>query len=229
MSVISCKQLSHRFFQAGKENVILESINFDVNAGESCAIIGKSGSGKTTLLNLLGLLDTPSQGSIYLCGQNTQKLYKNDSTLSLFRNKNIGFIFQFHHLLYEFTVLENVMMPFMIQNLKTKEFREKKEWGIHLLEKMGMIDKINASVLHLSGGEQQRVAVARALVHKPLIVLADEPTGNLDTELAMTVFKEILDITHSYNGSAVIVTHDPELARQTTTTHQLSQHQLLRL
>lgn len=229
MPIISCQNLSHRFLQAGKESLILDQINLNVNAGESCSIIGKSGSGKTTLLNLIGLLDTPSEGTIFLCNQNTIDLYKSDTSLSEFRNRNIGFIFQFHHLLYEFTVLENVLMPFMIQNLTSKEIKKKKIWAAEMLEKMGIEDKINTSVLHLSGGEQQRVAVARALVHKPQIVLADEPTGNLDHELAASVFNEILDITHSYKGSAVIVTHDSELARQTTTTYHLSHHKLIRI
>lgn len=229
MPIISCQNLSHHFFQAGKKSIILDHINLNVESGESCSIIGKSGSGKTTLLNLIGLLDIPSQGTIHLCGHDTKDLYKSDTAISTFRNRNIGFIFQFHHLLYEFTVLENILMPFMIQNLSSKEMKQKNIWAREMLDKMGISDKINSSVLHLSGGEQQRVAVARALIHKPQIVLADEPTGNLDHELASAVFNEILEITKSYKGSAIIVTHDSELARQTTTTYQLLHHKLLRL
>ncbi len=188
---------------------VLKGIDLQIEKGEMIAIVGSSGTGKTTLLHILGTLDRPSSGSLLY---NDEDIFvKNDDELSLFRNKTIGFVFQFHHLLPEFTALENVMMPGLIAGKdKIELVPESRE----ILSKVGLSDRTAHKVGELSGGEQQRVALARAVIMKPVLLLADEPTGNLDPKTGMKVFDLIMELNESYSLSTVMVTHNYELAKR---------------
>lgn len=197
----------------GKEvkNEVLHGINLNIKQGEFSSIIGPSGSGKSTLLNLLGALDKPTGGDIFLNGSHMNKL--SDDELALFRNKNIGFVFQFHHLLPEFTSLENVMIPNWIdKGLKSKE---KKDRAIELLDLVGLKGFENKLVTKISGGQKQRVAVARSLMNQPEIILADEPTGNLDSDTSTKIYNLLRDINKELNTTFIIVTHDRHIASKT--------------
>ncbi len=186
---------------------VLKGINLEIVKGEIVAIVGPSGAGKTTLLQILGTLDKPDEGEVYIQGSKISSL--RDQKLSEFRNKNIGFVFQFHQLLPEFTALENVCIPAMIGG---SSFNKSKQRANELLVQMGLKDRINHKPSELSGGEQQRVAVARAIMNNPSFILADEPSGNLDstnrTELHQLFFK----LRDKYDQTFVIVTHDSELS-----------------
>ena len=186
---------------------VLKGVDLTVRQGEMVAIVGTSGTGKTTLLHILGALDRPTSGSLFYKGEDV--FLKNDAELSLFRNKTVGFVFQFHHLLPEFTALENVMLPGLISALSKKEVAEK---AYELLAKVGLDQRTNHKVGELSGGEQQRVALARALIMQPAFLLADEPTGNLDPKTGNKVFSLIQEINAAMGLSTVMVTHNHELA-----------------
>ena len=188
---------------------VLNGINISINQKEIVSIVGKSGAGKTTLLQILGTLEKPSSGEVLINGQNISKL--NENELASFRNKNIGFIFQFHHLLPEFTALENVMMPLLIAK---KSQREAKLIAQDLLNKVGLSERSTHRPSKLSGGEQQRVAIARALANSPALLLADEPTGNLDPTTSDIVFDLFLSLVRDQRLSAVIATHNIELAKR---------------
>lgn len=190
------------------ETKVLKGINFEINQGEFVAIVGQSGSGKTTLLNLIGLIDTPTEGEIYF--KNEMVDFSNVKKLADIRNLNMGFIFQFHFLLTEFSVLENVLMPTWIK-LKNNSF-EFKQKAVDFLNFVGLSDEIHKKANQLSGGQQQRVAVARALVNESAIVFADEPTGNLDSENTKKIYSLLRDINREYNTTFVIVTHDLNIA-----------------
>lgn len=190
------------------ETKVLKGINFEINQGEFVAIVGQSGSGKTTLLNLIGLIDTPTEGEIYF--KNEMVDFLNVNKLADIRNLNMGFIFQFHFLLTEFSVLENVLMPTWIK-LKKNSF-EFKQKAVDFLNFVGLSDEIHKKANQLSGGQQQRVAVARALVNESAIVFADEPTGNLDSENTKKIYSLLRDINREYNTTFVIVTHDLNIA-----------------
>ncbi len=208
--VLSCRDLHKTYLQGKVEVPVLFGINLNVRAGETLAIIGASGSGKSTLLHLLGGLDDISQGSVTLQGQDISQL--SQPTLGALRNAALGFVYQFHHLLPEFTALENVAMPLLIR----RENRDKAYQQARLiLNDVGLAPRLNHTPAELSGGERQRTAVARALVTKPACVLADEPTGNLDRHTAQGVFDLMLSLNHKYQTSLVIVTHDPDLAAKT--------------
>jgi lipoprotein-releasing system ATP-binding protein len=197
----------------GKEikNEVLHGINLNIKQGEFSSIIGPSGSGKSTLLNLLGALDKPTDGDIFLNGSHMNKL--SDDELALFRNKNIGFVFQFHHLLPEFTSLENVMIPNWIDSgLKSKE---KKSRAMELLDLVGLKGFENKLVTKLSGGQKQRVAIARSLMNQPQLILADEPTGNLDSDTSTKIYNLLRDINKEVNTTFIIVTHDRHIASKT--------------
>ncbi len=185
---------------------VLKGVDISVREGEIVAIIGKSGAGKSTLLHILGALDKPDSGKIYIDGIDIANL--NDKKLAEFRANDIGFIFQFHHLLPEFTALENVMIPTMIANSKMKNNPEK------ILNEVGLGDRLNHKPSELSGGEAQRVAIARALVNSPKIVLADEPTGNLDTENENAVIDLIFSLRNKYNYTFIIVTHNNDFSNK---------------
>jgi lipoprotein-releasing system ATP-binding protein len=186
---------------------VLKGINIEVDTGEMVAIVGASGSGKTTLLQILGTLDAPSGGTIIFDGRDLGKAREKD--LSRHRNENVGFIFQFHHLLPEFSALENVMMPGLIKGRSSRELQERAR---KLLDKDNLSHRQNHRSGELSGGEQQRVALARALIMQPALLLADEPTGNLDSTSGRQVFDLLREMSRSLSLSVIMVTHNQELA-----------------
>ena len=208
----------HKNFRLGEDDIeVLNGIEISIQQGETFAIVGPSGSGKTTLLQIIGLLDSPTSGELYVRGKSPEDL--NDKSKSRLRNEFFGFIYQFHHLLNEFTALENTMMPLLIREQTTKEARTKAQ---DLLIRIGLEHRINHKPHELSGGECQRVAVARALVTSPSLILADEPTGNLDPETADTVFDSFLDLNRSLNTSLIMVTHNQELAKRMDKVYELN-------
>jgi lipoprotein-releasing system ATP-binding protein len=186
---------------------VLKGIDLTVTKGEIVAIVGASGAGKSTLLHIIGTLDRPDSGNIEISGVNVSAL--NDKKLAAFRNKNIGFVFQFHHLLPEFTALENVCIPAYIAHLSKREAEGKAK---DILSFLGLQDRLTHKPSQLSGGEQQRVAVARALINNPDVVLADEPSGNLDSENARELHKLFFDLREKFNQTFIIVTHNSEFA-----------------
>lgn len=187
---------------------VLKGVDFQAEKGEVVSIMGASGAGKSTLLQILGTLSTPDGGSLVIDGQDVLSL--DSKALSAFRNTSLGFVFQFHHLLPEFTSLENVMIPAFIAGKSDKQARQD---AMELLEVMGLKDRISHKPSELSGGEQQRVAIARALVNRPAILFADEPSGNLDTRTKDEIHKLFFSLRDKLGQTIVIVTHDPELAR----------------
>jgi len=208
-NVISCLGLS-KTYQLGKSEVpVLKDINLDVKYGERIAIVGASGSGKSTLLHLLGGLDTASSGEAQILGQDIYQL--TEAQRGKLRNKSLGFVYQFHHLLPEFTALENVAMPLLIRGMKLKEITP---IASAMLEQVGLAERLHHHPSELSGGERQRTAVARALVTEPACVLADEPTGNLDRNSAHALFDLMQQLNEKLNTSFIVVTHDIELANK---------------
>jgi lipoprotein-releasing system ATP-binding protein len=199
------------------ETEILHGIDLVLAAGEFCAVMGPSGSGKSTLLNIVGLLDRPTAGHLSICGEDTVLL--DDTRLTQLRARRIGFVFQYHHLLGAFTALENVMLPM----LGAAEFPNASmvERATELLDTVGLSNRRDNLATHLSGGEQQRVAVARALAMQPALLLADEPTGNLDTKSADVVFSLIHTINRTRGMAVLFVTHNPELAARCDRTIQV--------
>ncbi|SHK96406.1 ABC transporter ATP-binding protein [Rhodothermus profundi] len=201
---------------------VLQGLHLTVEAGEVVAIVGESGTGKSTLLHLLGALDRPDRGEVRYDGRNIFTL--DDEALADFRNRTIGFVFQFHHLLPEFTALENVAMPALIQGQTLREARPR---ALALLKLLGLADRAEHRPSMLSGGEQQRVAVARALMNRPAVVLADEPTGNLDVRTAETLHHEILRLSREVGQTFVIATHNLTLAAQADRVLRLEQGRLV--
>lgn len=193
--------------EVGHRIEVLKGADLSLSQGEMVAIVGASGTGKTTLLHILGILDRPTAGTLLYDG--VEVLKKNDIELSAYRNKKVGFVFQFHHLLPEFTALENIMMPGLIAGHNKTEMAED---AAEILAKVKLSDRMQHRVGELSGGEQQRVALARAIIMKPLLLLADEPTGNLDTKTGYKVFQLLQEMSAEYSLSAVMVTHNLELA-----------------
>ena len=205
--VLRCENLSKSYQESGTELTIFNGINFEVQAGESVAIIGSSGAGKTTLLNLLGGLDSPTSGAVFLNGENLH--LAKESKRSQIRNREMGFVYQFHHLLPEFSAQENVALPLLIAR---QDKASAHAAAAAMLEKVGLGHRLQHKPGELSGGERQRAAIARALVTNPACVLADEPTGNLDRHTAHEVYELMLQLQATLGTALLIVTHDPELA-----------------
>ncbi|MGX8786893.1 lipoprotein-releasing ABC transporter ATP-binding protein LolD [Legionella pneumophila] len=208
--IILTSQKLYKSYHDGTSTVeVLKGVDLAITKGDRIAIIGPSGSGKSTLLHLLGGLDKPTSGAITLGDVNWQKI--NEKQRCQLRNQQLGFVYQFHHLLPEFTALENVMMPLLLAGMAVKDAEEK---AINMLEQVGLKPRLTHKPAQLSGGERQRVAIARALVHQPHCVLADEPTGNLDEATASKVFDLMLELNKKMNTALVIVTHDQRIAER---------------
>ncbi|MEN8118347.1 MAG: ABC transporter ATP-binding protein [Bacteroidota bacterium] len=208
--LLQLKNISKGYGQAETHNFrpVLEGLNLEINKGEKVAIIGPSGSGKTTLLNLIGTLDLPDSGEIIFNSQNITGYSKKE--LATFRNRNLGFIFQLHHLMPQLSLWENVLLPVLPQGNKIS--KEQKEWAEHLIQRVGIWEQRNQKPSEMSGGECQRTAVVRALINKPEIILADEPTGALDEENANALSELLIQLSDEEGLALVTVTHSSELA-----------------
>ncbi|HLE25686.1 MAG TPA: ABC transporter ATP-binding protein [Thermodesulfobacteriota bacterium] len=205
--IIKAKDLTKVFETDGSRVTALKGLNLVINKGEVVGIVGVSGSGKSTLLHILGTLERPSDGEVLYQGENV--FMRDDDELALFRNREIGFVFQFHYLLSEFSALENVMMPLLIQGIQLNEARE---IAAIILRRVGLGERLRHRPGELSGGEQQRVAIARAVVLKPKVILADEPTGNLDLETGNSVLDLFLELNVEVGITLALVTHNPMIA-----------------
>ena len=221
MPVIQARGLAKQYRQGNNALVIFEQLDFSVYRGQRIAIVGASGSGKSTLLSLLGGLDRPTSGQLLIGGQDVSTI--SDNALSSLRNRYLGFVYQFHHLLPEFTALENVMMPRLIAG---ESKRDAQKAAASLLSQVGLSDRLTHKPSELSGGERQRVAIARALVNNPQCVLMDEPTGNLDEKASSAVESLIKEISQRSDTAFVVVTHDMQVASTMDSIYQLAHGKL---
>ena len=221
--VLKCKNVSKKYTEFKSDIEILKSINLDILKGEKVAILGLSGSGKTTLLNIIGGLDRCSKGEVFLEGERFDNQSVNKR--AMMRNKHLGFIYQLHHLLSEFTAIENVMIPLAITKKygKAESIKKAKE----ILIRVGLDERFDHKPSELSGGERQRVAIARALVTNPSCILADEPTGNLDSERSDSIFELMCELSQDFQTSFVIVTHDEKLAKKMDKIYRLIKGNLI--
>lgn len=208
--ILELEKVTKNFSQAGQKIEIIKNADFTIKSSEFLSLIGPSGSGKTTILQICGMLDNPTSGTVIINGKNMAKA--NDELRTKVRKLNIGFIYQFHHLLPEFSALENVALPLLIQGVATIEAYKKAQ---ETLDEVELGDRFDFKPSQLSGGQQQRVAIARAIVAKPKLILADEPTGNLDYELSKKIFELLQDLTKRHQIACLIVTHNLELAKKT--------------
>ncbi len=206
--VLQCENLAKTYVTGPMPVEVLKNIDFSVEEKSRVAIIGASGSGKSTLMHLLGGLDIPTAGKVTVCGEDMSAL--SDKARGDLRNQSLGFIYQFHHLLPEFNALENVAMPLLLRDGSVEEASEKAK---EMLSKVGLVNRVMHKPAELSGGERQRVAIARALVTHPKVILADEPTGNLDRKNAVQVQNEMLELNSELKTAIVIVTHDSSVAK----------------
>ena len=223
-AVIHCEALGKTYAEGTLYTPVFDGLDLTVHAGETVAILGASGAGKSTLLHLLGGLDTPTAGEVYVAGQKMSAL--SDAARGKLRNRALGFVYQFHHLLPEFTALENVMLPVLLNGTSVTDASKRAQ---ALLESVGLGHRLEHKPGELSGGERQRAAVARALVNAPACVLGDEPTGNLDEKTAAKVFAQMLDLNHAQRTSLVLVTHDRRLARRLDRVLELHEGKLREL
>lgn len=220
--ILKIEKLNKHYKDKKRDIHILNDLDFEINKGEFVSVLGKSGSGKTTFLNMIGMLDRPDSGDVYYAGQNVSKAPS--SKIDLLRNEMLGFIFQFHYLLPEFSALENVMLPGLIGKKKSRE--EVKKRAAELLIEMQLGDRLDHKPTELSGGEKQRVAIARALINEPKIILADEPTGNLDEETSEVIHNLLRKICREKNQTIIVVTHSTELANITDKRYHLTKGKL---
>ncbi|MFA0097683.1 lipoprotein-releasing ABC transporter ATP-binding protein LolD [Vibrio splendidus] len=204
---LQCNDIRKTYREGSLDTEVLKGVSFEIEKGELVAIIGTSGSGKSTLLHILGALDDASDGSVSFLGQDLASLSSNKQ--AKLRNQHLGFVYQFHHLLSDFSALENVAMPLLIGGEKPAKAKEEAQ---RLLDKVGLSHRVDHRPSELSGGERQRVAIARALVNKPALVLADEPTGNLDHNTALSIYDLMRELNREYDTAFLVVTHDGELA-----------------
>ncbi len=207
--LLVCNNIEKIYQEGNLDTHVLKQVSLTVDKGELVAIVGRSGSGKSTLLHLMGALDTPTSGSVYLNGVDIHSM--SEKQQAAMRNQNMGFVYQFHHLLNEFSALENVCMPLLIAGMKVSLAKQK---ALAILERVGLSHRVEHKPSELSGGERQRVAIARALINEPNIVFADEPTGNLDQSSAETIFSLIKELNETCGTAFIIVTHDEELANR---------------
>ncbi|MCX7543786.1 lipoprotein-releasing ABC transporter ATP-binding protein LolD [Marinicella gelatinilytica] len=220
-SVIECRNLSKHFMDANRKISVFENLNLSIQSGETIAIMGASGSGKSTLLHLLGGLDTPTSGQVSVCGHDMAKLTQKKR--GIVRNEHLGFVYQFHHLLPEFSALENVMMPLLIGREHKTAARNK---ATDILEQVGLGERLTHRPGQLSGGERQRAAIARALVTNPDCILADEPTGNLDEDTAIAVMNLFIALNQQQQTALIVVTHDRQVANMMQSTYHLKHGEL---
>ncbi|MGI9886141.1 lipoprotein-releasing ABC transporter ATP-binding protein LolD [Vibrio chagasii] len=204
---LQCNDIRKTYREGSLDTEVLKGVSFEIEKGELVSIIGTSGSGKSTLLHILGALDDASAGSVSFLGQNLASLSSNKQ--AKLRNQHLGFVYQFHHLLSDFSALENVAMPLLIGGEKPAKAKQEAQL---LLDKVGLSHRVDHRPSELSGGERQRVAIARALVNKPALVLADEPTGNLDHNTALSIYDLMRELNREYDTAFLVVTHDGELA-----------------
>ncbi|MCX5702654.1 MAG: ABC transporter ATP-binding protein [Candidatus Omnitrophica bacterium] len=217
--MLEAKNLHKVYYNGNKQLRVLKGVDLSIEKGKLIAIVGPSGAGKSTLLHILGGLDKPTQGKVVFEGENIYSL--SDPALCKIRNKNIGFVFQFYHLLSEFTVLENVLMPALISRQSRVESRESTEKALSLLQEAGLGERITHFPNQISGGEQQRVAIVRALINSPSLLLCDEPTGNLDSKTGNEIISLIREINAQNKMTVILVTHNTELAKIADQTYHL--------
>ncbi len=222
-ALFEARKICKSYISGKEELTVLKSVDMSINAGEMTAIVGASGSGKTTLLQILGTLAAPTSGDLFF--KEERLTGKDDNQLARFRNASLGFIFQFHHLLPEFSALENVMMPALISGKKKRDVIKP---ATELLTRVELDHRLDHRVAELSGGEQQRTALARALIMKPALLLADEPTGNLDSRAGNLVFSLLEQLCRERSLSVIMVTHNMDLARKMDVIFTLKEHQLSR-